>query len=59
VATTSIVRSLHAGHVVGAGVAFNGDATNTRKVLTTRDDGLIWIQLLPGGARVYPNLTHE
>ena len=53
------MSSVYGAHVTGAGVFFNDDPLNRRKVLTTRDDGHIWVQLHPGGNRIYRNFTHE
>jgi len=52
------MSSVYSGHVVGVGVFMNGDVINRRKVLTTRDDGHIWLQLHPGGRRIYKNFSH-
>jgi len=49
------MSALYGGHVLGDGVPYNGDAINKRKVLTTRDSGHLWVQLLPGGVRIYRN----
>lgn len=53
------MSSIYGGHVVGAGISFNDDISNKRKVLTTRDDGHIWVQLHPNGVRIYRNFAHE
>lgn len=53
------MTTLYGSHVIGAGVAFNGDFENIRKVLTTRSDGHIFIQLLPKGIREYKSFKHE
>ena len=52
------MSSVYGEHVAGAGVYFNNNLSK-RKVLTTRDDGHIWVQLHPGGSRIYRNFTHE
>ena len=57
--TQEDMSSVYAGHVAGNGVRFNGDTASARKVLTTRSDGHLYIQLLPGGGRAYSNFTHE
>ncbi len=57
--TQEDMSSTYADHVAGNGVLFNGDVSNVRKVLTTRNDGHLYIQLLPGGTRVYGKFTHE
>ncbi len=53
------MSSVYGEHVTGTGVSFNDDLSNKRKVLTTRDDGHIWVQLHPGGNRIYRNFIHE
>jgi beta-lactamase superfamily II metal-dependent hydrolase len=49
------MTSLYGGHVNGQGVSINN---RTRKVLTTRDDGHLWIQLHPSSIRIYRNFSH-
>ncbi len=51
--------SIYGKNVAGNGVYFNRDIKTKRKVLTTRDDGHVWLQLHPGGARIYRSFTHE
>lgn len=51
--------SVYGNCIPGDGIYLNGDITKKRKVLTTRDDGHIYIQLLPGGVRQYSNFSHE
>jgi beta-lactamase superfamily II metal-dependent hydrolase len=55
--TQQNMSSVYGGHVVGDGVPYKGDAINKRKVLTTRDSGHLWVQLLAGGVRTYQNFT--
>ena len=57
--TQEDMRAVYARHVQGSGVAFNDNASSPKKVLTTRDEGHLYIQLLPGGTRTYSNFTHE
>lgn len=49
------MASLYGNHVNGQGVSMND---RTRKVLTTRDDGHLWLQLHPGSIRIYRNFSH-
>lgn len=49
------MSAVYGGHVAGDGVFYNDDAFNKRKVLTTRDSGHLWVQLLTGGVRTYWN----
>lgn len=49
------MASFYSNHVSGSGVYLNG---RSRKVLTTRDDGHLWIQLHPNSTRVYNNFSH-
>ncbi len=53
--TQKDMASVYGSHVTGMGVAIN---SRLRKVLTTRDDGHIWIQLHPESTRVYNNFSH-
>jgi len=53
------MSTVYANHVVGDGIFFNDDTVNKRKVLTTRSDGHIWIQLTPLKNRAYRNFRHE
>lgn len=53
------MSAVYGNHVVGGGVIFNGNLSNKRKVLTTRDSGHLWIQLSTGGGRAYRNFSHE
>jgi len=46
----------YAGQVQGNGVVLNGNPYNLRKVLTTRHDGHIWIQIPNHGVRIYQTL---
>lgn len=46
----------YAAHVTGNGVIVNGNTTNSRKVLTTRSDGHIWIRFTGGGIREYKTI---
>ncbi len=57
--TQKDMSAIYGGHVAGEGISFNNDLLNKRKVLTTRDDGHIWVQLHLGGIRIYRNFTHE
>lgn len=57
--TQKDMSAVYGNHVVGGGVIFNGNFLNKRKVLTTRDSGHLWIQLLTGGERVYKSFSHE
>ena len=57
--TQEAMSSVYAGQVVGNGVSLNGLTLGTRKVLTTRSDGHLYIQLFPGGTRAYSNFSHE
>jgi len=50
--TQKDMSALYGTHVTGNGVPFNG---NLRKILTTRNDGHLWLQLLPVGSRTYRN----
>ncbi len=50
--------STYGGHVNGDGVRFAGEL-DKRKVLTTRDDGHVYIRLLPEGIRSYGSFVHE
>ena len=51
------MSSLYGTHIKRAGITFND--TNARKVLTTRDDGHIWIRISPNGSRAYKNFKHK
>lgn len=53
--TQQNMSAVYGKHVLGDGVAYKGDTANKRKVLTTRDSGHLWVQLLPGGVRIYSN----
>jgi len=55
--TQKDMSALYGTHVVGSGIYLNGSIN--RKVLTTRNDGHLWIQLLPGGSRTYRNFSHD
>jgi hypothetical protein len=57
--TQKDMASVYGKHVNGNGINLNNQAGNQRKVITTRDDGHIYIQLFPGGTRVYSNFTHK
>ncbi len=52
--TQEAMSSVYGKHVSGNGIVFGG---NFRKVLTTRDDGHIYIQWHPAGTREYRNLN--
>ena len=43
--TQEDMSQLYGNHVAGNGVILNGDAIKPRKVLTTRNDGHLWIRL--------------
>lgn len=51
--------SIYGNCISGNGVIFNGDVIQKRRVLTTRDDGHIWVQLQPNKKRIYRNFKHE
>lgn len=53
------MSAVYGTHVKSGGVVLDGEARNRRKVLTTRSDGHLWIQLHPGGAREYRSFKHE
>lgn len=57
--TQKDMASVYGKHINGDGVALNNKSDSKRKVITTRDDGHIYIQLFPGGVRVYSNFSHE
>jgi len=40
-------------HVVGDGIILNEDMNRKRKVLTTRNDGHLWIRITDNGSRIY------
>ena len=42
--------------VEGNGIVFNGNATNLRKTLTTRNDGHLWIRIEENGTRTYKGI---
>lgn len=44
------------GEVEGNGIVFNGNATNLRKTLTTRNDGHLWIRIEENGTRTYKSI---
>ena len=44
------------GEVKGNGIVFNGNATNLRKTLTTRNDGHLWIRIEENGTRTYKSI---
>ena len=46
------MSSVYGAYVANNGIVYNDDIVNKRKVLTTRDTGHIWVQLLPGGTRM-------
>ena len=48
----------YAGHVTGNGVPFESDKNNPRKVLTTRNDGIIKIVFGEYGIRLYDNFKY-
>jgi len=45
--------SCYTQHISGDGIVFNGKTEDKRKVLTTRNDGNIWIRVEEEGGRVY------
>jgi hypothetical protein len=47
----------YAGQIKGNGIIFNGNTINLRKVLTTRNDGHLWIRIEENGTRTYRNFT--
>lgn len=47
------MASIYGQHVVGNGIVLNDDSYNPRKVLTTRNDGHIWIHVSDNGYRSY------
>lgn len=49
------MASVYGSHVIGQGVPINN---RIRKVLTTRDDGHLLIQLHPYSTRIYKNFSH-
>jgi beta-lactamase superfamily II metal-dependent hydrolase len=52
--------SVYGRCVKGDGISFLGDnSAQKRKVLTTRNDGHVFIQLFPGGSRYYSTFSHE
>ena len=53
------MTTLYGTHIKGTGIILNDDSANRRKVLTTRNDGHLSIQLQPNGVRVYKNFKHE
>lgn len=53
--TQKDMASLYGSHVSGQGVSINN---RTRKVLTTRDDGHLWLEIHPGPARIYKSFSH-
>ena len=53
------MSALYGTHVIGNGIPFKNDLSNKRKVLTTRSDGHLYLQLLPYGTRAYHNFSHE
>jgi len=57
--TQKDMAAVYGNHVCGEGIVLNNDSVNKRKVLTTRDDGHIYIQLFPGSVRLYNNFSHE
>lgn len=57
--TQKDMASVYGQHVNGDGIALNNKPDSKRKVITTRDDGHIYIQLFPGGVRVYSNFSHK
>jgi len=57
--TQEDMSSIYSSHVCGDGIVFNGDLVNKRKVLTTRSDGHLYIQLSPIGSRIYQSFKHE
>lgn len=54
--TQKDMSSLYGSHVNGSGINMNG---KLRKVLTTRDDGHLWLQLRPSSSRIYNNFSHK
>lgn len=57
--TQKDMASVYGQYVNGDGIALNNNSASKRKVITTRDDGHIYIQLFPGGAKVYSNFSHK
>lgn len=53
------MSTLYGKHVSAAGIVFNGNTTERRKVLTTRCDGHIWVRLDAVGNRTYKSFSHE
>lgn len=51
--TQENMTSLYASKVFGKGIQLDGDSSNSRKVLTTRNDGTIYIRILDNGSCVY------
>jgi len=57
--TQQDMSSLYGTHVSAPGICVNGDTARVRKVLTTRDDNHIWIQLSGSGNRTYRTFNYE
>lgn len=57
--TQKDMASVYGNHIQGDGIIFNGDLVNKKKVLTTRNSGHLYLQLLPMGTRNYSNFSHE
>ena len=50
------MSSKYGGIVQGNGIVLNGDVSDLRKTLTTRNDGHIWIKINADGTRTYKTL---
>lgn len=57
--TQKDMSSIYAQHIKGDGITMHGQVSPKRKILTTRSDGHIWIQLHPTSSRHYHNFKHE
>lgn len=57
--TQENMSTIYGTHTLDTGIVFNDDFLNKRKVLTTRSDGHILIQLQPNGIRQYKKVIHD
>lgn len=57
--TQKNMSAVYGTHVSTNGIKLGVNSSEPRKVLTTRDDGHIYIQLMTGGTRLYNTFKHE